>query len=62
MKTFNALLHFINNDEELNEDEEIKNWTLTEVKLDDNDYVYMYDIETTDGELIEVTIHVTKEV
>jgi len=62
MKAFNALLHFINNDEELNEDEEIKNWTLTEVKLDDNDYVYMYDIETTDGELIEVTIQVTKEV
>ena len=62
MKTFDALLHFINVNEELNEDEEIKEWEVTETKLDDNDYVYMYDIETTDGELIEVTIHATKEV
>jgi len=62
MKTFDALLHFINVNEELNEDEEIKEWEVTETKLDDNDYVYMYDIETADGELIKVTIYVTKEV
>lgn len=61
MKVFDALLHFISVDEELNEDKEIKNWNCTSVKVDANDYVYMYDIETIEGESMEITVHAIKQ-
>lgn len=59
MKAFDVLLLFSH---DLDESEEIKEWKHTWVEIDDNDIVDIYDIETVDGEIFEVSIQVTKEV
>lgn len=60
MKALDILLIFSNNNAELDDCEEIKSWEVVNGKIDENDYIDIYDLETVDGEKYEVTIHVTK--